>query len=92
MDFNWLWLDIDALSCMLTSLRLLFSVKPDQKNIFFSLTSYLLILACSWITFRVLFGYNIHPDPAECFINCALCLIAWHTKGNIAMNNAHVKN
>jgi hypothetical protein len=83
MNLNWLWLDINAMACLLIAVRLLVC-RQRGKHRFFSLVAYVLILACGWTTFRIMCGNYIQPDPAECFINVALCVAVWRTKGNLA--------
>lgn len=83
MNLNWLWLDINALASLLIAVRLLVCRKRGPRRLF-SLVAYVMILACSWTTFRIICGYYIQPDPAECFINVALCVAVWRAKGNLS--------
>ena len=84
MNINVLWLDVNAIACLLTAMRLLVFRKTGEHRFFISLLSYALILACSWTTFRIMCGYYIQPDPAECLINVVLCAAVWRARGNLA--------
>lgn len=85
MDFNWLWISVDVIACMLIVIRLLFGCERSECKFITSLISYFLILACSWIIFRIWCDCNIYLDPAECFINVALCLMVWRARGNLGV-------
>lgn len=84
MIFDSLFLNGHALICGATAARLLFFQGKGKPNRIMAVIAYLLIIALSWTTFRILYGQYVQIDISEIFIDLLVCVAVWRAKGNVA--------
>lgn len=84
MIINIVLLNINAIVCFLTALRLMtFQRKDNNHNWVGSLFAYALIVACAAVTIRIIAGDNIRINLAETLINITLCVSIFLSRGNV---------
>lgn len=84
MIFDSFLLNGHALICGATAARLLFFQGKGQPNRLMAAIAYLMIVALSWTTFRILYGQYVQIDISEIFIDLLVCVAVWRAKGNVA--------
>jgi len=84
MIFDSLLLNGHALICGATAARLLFFQGKGKPNRMMAVIAYLLIIALSWTTFRILYGQYVQIDVSEIFIDLMVSIAIWRAKGNVA--------
>ncbi|NLS53760.1 phage holin family protein [Hafnia alvei] len=81
---NTLLLNINAIVCFLTALRMMtFQRKDSDHNWVGSVFAYVLIVACAAVTIRIITGDIIKINPAETLINITLCVSLFLSRGNV---------
>lgn len=84
MTLNILLLNINAITCFLIAARLLtFKRGTSRHNLIGSAFAYLLIVACSAVTIRIISGAYVQADFAETIINITLCVSLFLSRGNV---------
>lgn len=84
MIINIVLLNINAIVCFLTALRLMtFQRKDSDHNWIGSVFAYVLIVACAAVTIRIITGDSVKINPAETFINITLCISLFLSRGNV---------
>jgi hypothetical protein len=82
MNINILLLQVNALVCLFTMLRLLV-VRKRERSRLISLVAYALILACGWKVFRIWTGTG-QTDWAQFVINLSLCISIMFARGKLS--------
>lgn len=84
MNYTMLILNINALACFLTTVRLLsFRRGKGRHRPLVSWCAYILIVACATVFIRIITGKYHHADWGETAINIMLSIVILLSKGNI---------
>lgn len=90
MIFDSLLLNGHALICGATAARLPFFHGKGQPNRLMAAIAYLMIVALSWTTFRILYGQYMQIDISEIFIDLLVCVPArtWARQSQVSFSSA----
>lgn len=85
MTWQTLVLNINAVACILITMRLMFFRKRSlRRRRLMELMAYGLILAPAFTAFRIWHGDYVQVDYGELVINIVVCVAVWRARGNIA--------
>ncbi|EOH0525695.1 phage holin family protein [Klebsiella aerogenes] len=85
MTWQTIFLDVNAIVCMLIVVRLMFFSKSGRRHRpAVAVMAYLIILSAGYIAFSILFGKYLQVDPGELFLNIGVCIAVWRADGNLA--------
>ncbi|CZV21622.1 holin [Enterobacter cloacae] len=85
MTWQTLILNINAVACILISIRLMFFRKRSlRRRRLMEFLAYGLILAPAFTAFRIWHGDYVQVDYGELVVNLVVCIAVWRARGNIA--------
>lgn len=85
MTWQTLILNINAVACILISIRLMFFRKRSlRRRRLMEFLAYGLILAPAFTAFRIWHGDYVQVDYGELVFNLVVCIAVWRARGNIA--------
>lgn len=85
MTWQTLLINVNAIACILISVRLLFFRKRGGRHRpAMAWLAYGLILAPAWVAFRIWHGSYVQVDYGELIMNVFVCVIVWRARGNVA--------
>lgn len=85
MTWQTLLINVNAIACILISIRLLFFRKREGRHRpGMAWLAYGLILGSAWVSFRIWHGNYVQVDYGELVMNVFVCVIVWRARGNVA--------
>lgn len=85
MTWQTLLVNVNAIACILISMRLLFFRKGGGRHRpGMAWLAYGLILGSAWVAFRIWNGNYVQVDYGELIMNVFVCVIVWRARGNVA--------
>jgi hypothetical protein len=85
MTWQTLLINVNAIACILISIRLLFFRKRDGRHRpGMAWLAYGLILGSAWVAFSIWHGNYVQLDYGELIMNVFVCVIVWRARGNVA--------